>query len=306
MKYIVVGAGSIGQRHFENLKFLKADVQMIPWREIDLNSLIMKLGEIKGQVAIVVSTATNVRLPLINELAKVASALYVEKPIAFRKSDLDLIYTLPQKILRKSIGGFMMRYHPIVKLLLDKQLKDLIFASFEIGHDVNKWRENWKFEDRYASNPDGGGVLLDLCHEIDLAQLLCGTAELKYVKSIDNENFKKVDFESTLFFKNKNGLEYKVSMNYLSKELIRRGSISTKNAKYDFDLVNNSFSERSESGEKKNILHINRNTLFIDIMRDFMLLAEGYETKNPFIPRLDKIKDVCYLIAHAWESREFI
>ena len=84
-----------------------------------------------------------------------------------------------------------MRYHPIVKLLLDKQLKDLIFASFEIGHDVNKWRENWKFEDRYASNPDGGGVLLDLCHEIDLAHLLCGTAELKYVKSIDHENFKR-------------------------------------------------------------------------------------------------------------------
>ena len=73
----------------------------------------------------------------------------------------------------------------------------------------------------------------------------------------------------------------------------------TKNTKYDFDLVNNSFS-RDLSQAKKNILHINRNTLFIDIVRDFMLLARATRL-NPFIPRLDKLR--CrYLIVHAWEA----
>ena len=138
------------------------------------------------------------------------------------------------------------------KLLNQEKFENYSEVYIKCRSFLPNWRPNIDYKSSVSAKAElGGGVLLELSHEIDLANLLCGTAELKYVKSIDNENFKKVDFESTLFFKNKNGFEYKVSMNYLSKELIRRGSISTKNAKYDFDLVNNSFSERSESGEKK-------------------------------------------------------
>jgi hypothetical protein len=48
-----------------------------------------------------------------------------------------------------------------------------------------------------------------------------------------------------------------------------------------------------------------RNAMFLDFMSDFMALAQGKEPENPYIPRLDRVKDVCHVIAQAWEMREF-
>ena len=46
--------------------------------------------------------------------------------------------------------------------------------------DVKKWRKNRKFEDTYSSKKaHGGGVALDLSHEIDLLQYLVGKFKVK-------------------------------------------------------------------------------------------------------------------------------
>ena len=144
-----------------------------------------KLRPASGQAGVVIATATKVRLPLITECAKAGAALYIEKPVAYRTDDIQKIFDLPPATLERSVAGFMMRYHPMVQKLMVTPVKNIFRASFEIGHDVTQWRQNWTFADSYAADPEGGGVLLDLCHEIDLACLLCGHAPLSGVRSID-------------------------------------------------------------------------------------------------------------------------
>ena len=304
-RYFVIGSGSIGQRHAGNLTALGADVRHYGWRGIASDAVIAEIAACNGQAGVVIATATKVRLPLIEECAKAGAALYIEKPISYRTYDVQKIFDLPTATLERSVAGFMMRYHPIVQRLLETPVKNIFRASFEIGHDVTQWRQNWTFADSYAANPDGGGVLLDLCHEIDLAFLLCGHAPLSSVRSIEHPDFAGVDIATYLDFTASNGRNIGVAMDYLAPALIRRGHMIGLEQEIEYDIANAHVTHVTADERVSQNLGQERNAMFMDFMADFMALAEGRETKNPHIPRLDRMKDVCHVIAQAWEMREF-
>ena len=77
MVIAVIGAGSIGRRHAENLQALGRDVALIPWREFD-RAAFEKCSDVKGMV---IATATDVRLDLVQTCATLDIPFYVEKPL---------------------------------------------------------------------------------------------------------------------------------------------------------------------------------------------------------------------------------
>ena len=304
-RYFVIGSGSIGRRHADNLNALGANVTHYGWRGIDLETVISEIAACHGQAGVVIATATKIRLPLITECAKAGAALYIEKPVAYRTKDVEHIFDLPKATLERSVAGFMMRYHPMVRRLFDSPVSDIFRASFEIGHDVTQWRQNWTFADSYAADPDGGGVLLDLCHEIDLAYLLCGAAPLSTVTSLEHPDFVGVDIASTLDFTSPDGRNIRVAMDYLAPSLIRRGHIVGLDQEIEYDIANANLTHVTKDARVAHNSDQERNAMFLDFMSDFMALAQGKEPENPHIPRLDRVKNVCHVIAQAWEMREF-
>lgn len=304
-RYFVIGSGSIGRRHADNLTALGADVTHYGWRDINLDTVISEIASCKGQAGVIIATATKVRLPLITECAKSGAALYIEKPVAYRTDDVNKIFDLPINTLERSVAGFMMRYHPMVQRLLDTPVRNIFRACFEIGHDVTQWRQNWTFAESYAADPEGGGVLLDLCHEIDLAYLLCGNPPLTSVSSIEHPDFAGVDIATTLDFSGSDGLNMRVAMDYLAPMLIRRGHIVGLEQEIEYDIANANVTYVTADERATQNLGQERNLMFLDFMSDFMALTEGRETANPHIPRLDRVKDVCHVIAEAWEMRKF-
>ena len=58
---LVIGAGSIGRRHADNLNALGATAELIPWRSYD-RAALEKRNDVKG---VVIATATQVRLELV-------------------------------------------------------------------------------------------------------------------------------------------------------------------------------------------------------------------------------------------------
>tara|TARA_B110000977_G_scaffold201831_1_gene299069 strand:+ start:2897 stop:3847 length:951 start_codon:yes stop_codon:yes gene_type:complete len=304
-QYFVIGAGSIGQRHANNLTYLGAQVTHYGWRHLDMEDLLNRIHACNGQVGVIIATATNVRLPLITQCAEAGAALYIEKPVAYRTSDVLQIFRLPKSTLERSVAGFMMRYHPMVKQLLNSPISNIFRASFEIGYNVTKWRQNWTFADSYAANPFGGGVLLDLCHEVDLAYLLCGAVPLSSVTCIQHPDFDGVDIATTIDFSSTDGRNLRVAMDYLAPSLIRRGHIVGLDQEIEYDIANAVLTHITQSDRNKENLGQERNEMFLNFMSDFMALAEGRETTNPYVPRLDRVKDVCHVIASAWEMREF-
>ena len=74
-----------------------------------------------------------------------------------------------------------------------------------------------------------------------------------------------------------------------------------------FDYVDNSATVSSAGSIKKHRFDLEHNVMFMDIMRDFTILAEdsGCMTLSD-MPRMDLVRDSCTLIAQAWEQRKFV
>ncbi len=300
MSYLVIGAGSIGQRHLANLKGLGAEVRLLPWREVDLVDLRRAMADATGAV---IATATDIRLDLIEMAADVDLPLYIEKPLAFRPSDVAAIYDMTGGIAARSVLGYMMRYHPAVRTV-HADLPELYGFAMQIGHDVRQWRQNWSFAESYAARAEGGGVLLDLCHELDLACSLVPGLKVTTVDCVGHVDFPGVDFATRISLGGAaNG---SVAMDYLSPVFERHATLEGREERIDLNLLTADVRRRTATEDATQPHVFERNDMFLALMADFMALAEGRcPSGNPLLPRLDLVRESAELVANAWEKRTF-
>jgi len=296
--YIVLGAGSIGRRHYDNLTILGADARLVPWREAG------DLSVLDGAAGAVIATATNVRTKPIAACAARGIPMYIEKPLAYRATDVTALMDVVQPVASRSVAGFMMRYHPAFLSLIEEPI-DAFGFHLEIGHDVRQWRQNWRFADSYAANPEGGGVLLDLCHEIDMAACLFPGLKITAVNATGHDDFPGVDFATRISLTNGSSTG-EVVMDYLTPAGVRHIALRGRKEALDLDLLACQAKRWSADSTGNQSWQFERNDMFLALMRDFMALVEGREpSDNPLLPRLDRVAESAALIAQAWEARTF-
>ena len=300
MRVLVIGAGSIGKRHHQNLVTLGADARLLPWRQSG-GALDTALAETD---AVIIATATQIRLPLIRACAERGLPFYVEKPLAYDTAGLAAIMEAAAPVAARSVAGFMMRYHPAIRHLADSDLSDIFRFGFEIGHDVTQWRQNWRFSDSYAALPEGGGVLLDLCHELDMAACLFPGLALGAVESLGHAAYPGVDVATQIGL-SQSGRTGSVAMDYLLPVSTRRITLRGTERLYDLDLIAGRYSITGKNPMAPEF-PFERNEMFLGLMQDFLALAAGRTpSDNPLLPGLDRVGESCGLIARAWESRRF-
>lgn len=303
MRVLVIGSGSIGRRHSDNLASLGAAVTTLSWREAGLSGALLAMDAAQ---AVVVATATDVRLPLIEAAAARGLPMYVEKPLAFAPDEVEAIAETAAPVADRSMLGYMMRYHPALRALAAMDLSDVFQFALTIGHDVTQWRANWRFSDSYAAQAAGGGVLLDLCHELDMALCLFPGLEVTKVESIGHAAFPGVDFASRISLLHQ-GLVGDVSMDYLTPGLHRRAHLRGTERMQDFDFASQVYRVTDGAGLQNLDLPLERNAMFMAAARDFLALAFGGATAgNPLMPRLDLCLGSARLVAQAWAARQFI
>jgi predicted dehydrogenase len=303
MKVLVIGSGSIGRRHSDNLGTLGAAPRLLSWREAGLSGALAALDQAE---AVVIATATDIRLPLIEAAATRGLPMYIEKPLAFRPEEVEAIAAVSAPVADRSMLGYMMRYHPAVRALAAMDLADVFQFALTIGHDVTQWRANWRFSESYAARADGGGVLLDLCHELDLAACLFPGLKVTGVESLGHPAFPGVDFASRISLAAE-GLVGDVSMDYLTPLLHRRTILRGTERMQDFDFAAQIYRLTDPAGSRLLDLPLDRNAMFLDAMRDFLGLAFGGPLSgNLLMPRLDLCLLSARLMADAWGKRVFV
>lgn len=308
MKILVIGAGSAGKRHHENLVALGADSTLMAYSEFaDADSgAPPDETRVRGWDGAVVATSTHIRLEVVRRLAAAGVPLYIEKPLAFRTADVLEIVDAAKDVASRSMVGFMMRYHPALRYLGDTDLTGIYRFSFEIGHDVTRWRPGRHFAGSYGARADGGGVLLDLCHELDMASFLFPGARELSVRCLGHEDYPGVDFCASVALSGPSAPLGYVSMDYLSPVYIRGMTLRGTDASFEFDLAADSYLRDAGNGPVNLPLRCERNELFLAAMRDFLNLVAGRPVSDSrYVPRLDLAAEGCLLIARAWEAREF-
>ena len=306
MKILVVGAGSIGKRHADNLHALGCTEILMPHSRFVSEGWYSKQDQLKEYDGAVIATATHQRLEIIRCLAAADLPLYIEKPLCSSLSEFEAIEEATEHVATRSMVGFMMRYHPAFQIFAGMDLSRVYSYNFEIGHDVRKWRENWVFSKSYAARNDSGGVLLDLCHELDMALCLFPGTTRYSAESLGHPRYPKVDFCTRIALSDGRTRLGTVSMDYLSPVSFRRLSFRGIDFNADFDF-NTGKGELHWMNQSRRIeFPHERDDLFLSAMVDFLNLAADRSVSiSKHFPRLDLAMSNCAMIAKAREERRF-
>ena len=76
--YFVVGSGSIGRRHFANLKTMGKSAELLSWRRFGAQGITQKLASRTGNAAVIIATATDIRAELVAICAAYRAPMYIE------------------------------------------------------------------------------------------------------------------------------------------------------------------------------------------------------------------------------------
>lgn len=187
MKALVVGCGSIGRRHIKNLSEFKKVKKIYVYTRLKncINSISCKKGKIEildtladadVDFAIVCNeTCKHIDAALL--LAKKGINLFIEKPIAHNLKKINLLKRIVRNKRIKLFVGYNLRFlkalNYIKKQLASNALGNLYFAKIEAGQYLPQWRGGVDYRNSYSSHQKkGGGVSLDLSHEIDYMRYL--------------------------------------------------------------------------------------------------------------------------------------
>lgn len=298
---LVIGAGSIGRRHFDNLTALGVRAELHPWRSFDRAAVTVR-EDVAGMV---IATETPIRLELIKLCAAKGWPFYAEKPLAWRVDQARAIHAAAAPVAAQSLVGFMMRWHPVIRALAAMDLSDTFRIQAEIGHDVRQWRANWRFGDSYAARAEGGGVLLDLCHEIDLVAALFPGLTVQDARSMGHPGFPGVDFATSLHVSTPSGAAGQIAMDYLAPVFTRKLTLVGLSRRVEADLLASRLTIHGAEGIETQDFPFERNEMFLSAMRSFLALASGQAIVDPLLPRFDRMEASSLLIAQAWEARQF-
>jgi len=193
MKFLMIGCGSIGQRHIRNLQFLRAgeiiafDIASAKLEEVQRKygvTAVSKLDQAWAQNPdiVLITTPTSLHIPMALEAAEHGCHLFIEKPLSHSMEGVDKLIDMVQAKGLVTLVGCNMRFHPgiaKVKALLDEgAIGHVIAARVQVGQYLPDWHPGEDYRQMYSARRDlGGGVILDAIHEIDYICWMLGEVE---------------------------------------------------------------------------------------------------------------------------------
>ena len=251
MKIGVIGFGSIGRRHCENLIRLGYhDITLLRERskgnDLNLKELFSEEEFLSVPFDFVIlSNPTALHFKFLSKLIPRQLNLLVEKPISANRDEADQLNILLQKYKGLGLCAYNLRFHPCVKkvseLLEDNYLGKIYSARFFVGQYLPDWRPGSDYRYSYsASKSMGGGVVLDLIHEIDMAAFLCGNVKNSLHAIVDKVSDLEIETEDIVevHYRSKTDALISIHMDYLLKGYSRHFEIICKNGSIDCDLFN--------------------------------------------------------------------
>ncbi len=187
-KVLIIGLGSIAQRHIKALRKIDPEVRILAlrsdssvkaWEGIEN---IFSYTAIPGDVDfILVSNPTSEHYQTIEQILdqSIKKPLFIEKPPFHSLKDTEHLLEKIKKAEIKTYTAFNFRFHPVIQWLkANIPGKRLLEVQAYCGSYLPGWRLGRDYREIYsAQKAKGGGVHLDLIHELDYLLWLLGRPE---------------------------------------------------------------------------------------------------------------------------------
>ena len=296
MKVLIIGLGSIGLKHLQVLKKIKPSCEVYALRSS------IKASKVKGVINvfsyedipsdlsfIIISNPTGHHRKTIQKCLNFSVPLFIEKPPLKNVFGADQILQKIKKQSVKTYVAFNLRFHPVIQWLKKNiDHNKIIETTIYCGSYLPDWRPNIDYRKTYSANrEDGGGVTLDLIHEIDYSIWLFGTPNQTYSKALKLSKLEiNTEDYANFIFEYANSV-LSIQLNYFRKIPKRTIEIVFENDVWYADLLNstviNGYNEIIFKAEK-------------DIMKTYE------KQMNYFISNLDRNESYMNSFAEACQT----
>ncbi len=308
-KFLICGLGSIGQRHYKNLRSLGHAVAVFRMGGGANTPFIEKfLAEetAAGRPAVAyhdfdeaiaafnpdavfVTNPNSKHLDLALRAARMGRNLFIEKPLSNNLAGVEELKVLAEKKKLKVMIAYNLRWHPLLqkmKALVDGgEIGQPLSAHVEMGENIEDWHPWEDYLKAYAAYKDGGGgAVLCFSHDIDYLYWFFGKPEKVHTiggkitpLGGDAEDMVK----SLLAYKN--GLIVSLHLDYWQRPPKRWFDvIGTKGrVLWDYCAKTLTLTPREKS-QPPTVFQLpdgfDRNDMFLDEIKDFISALNGEKT----------------------------
>ena len=247
MKILIVGLGSIAKKHISAIKLHEPNAEIYALRS-STNAVsyenIKDLYEWDSVLAmkfdfIIISNPTANHREAIKKLKNLKTPLFIEKPLFDSLEGKELVKELDENNVPTYIACNL-RFLKVIKELFhltkEKRINEI---NVYCGSYLPEWRPDTDYKRCYSANPEmGGGVHIDLIHEIDYIYWELGNP-ISVNKTFSNKS--SLDIRAYDYANYQ--LEYKdfyvnVILNYYRRDSKRTCEIITSEGTYVADLLN--------------------------------------------------------------------
>ena len=289
MKFLVIGTGSIGSRHINNLRSLGVEASTFSYRECKKLSLKQGWGDIDNSIlkhldqqydAVIVANSSELHANVAVMALGKGHNLFIEKPVSLTMEGVHNLVSasLPSKSIIEC--GFMLRTHP--NLIWMKSCIDsgAIGKVMHLKASVGQWLPDWRPGTNYmasysALKAKGGGVIFDLIHELDLVHWMIGSIQEVFAMtshldelSIETEAIAHINLKST------SGVLAQISMDYVRPGYERSLEVIGLDGVLKWDYLLGTVTMHTKNRVEK-IVHrlppsFDRNEMFLNHMKHFI------------------------------------
>ena len=295
---VIIGFGSIGERHANILKkyFYFKNIWILTNRKNTKKYNVIKniheLKKINFEYLVISSNTTKHfnQLKYIENNFK-SKKILVEKPLFHKYKKLKIKNN-------KIFVGYNLRFHPIIKYLKKKVKNNKILDVKVICNSfLPEWRKNIKYyNSSSASKQKGGGVVLDLSHELDYVNWIMGNIKINYSQKgkksklqINTEDYLKLIGKA-------GGANFSLDLNYFSRIPRRTIQIDCEKFSIFSDLINNTIEFKSKNKKfLKRFKKLNRNYTYYEqhkeiLKNKFSLNSCNFHSALKIMKLIDQIK----------------
>jgi len=299
MRVLIVGLGSIAQKHIKALQEIDQSVEFIALRsgksEREVNGVenIYSLTELKEKPDfVIISNPTNKHFEAIKNVLPLNTPLFVEKPVLDTLNRAESLLRKINKLNTTTYIGCNLRFHPCIQFLKENLGRRRLYeANIYSGSYLPDWRANRDYRDVYSAKSEmGGGVHLDLIHEVDYSYWLWGEPN-----DIDTSFRKISDLEINSMDYAHYSMKYPdknvhITLNYYRKQPKRMLELVLKNDVWNVNLLENEIFSVNE----KRVIFSSEGTMidtYKSQMKYFLDLLKGEkDTMNNFRESLQVLK----------------
>ena len=301
MNILIIGLGSIGWKHVAAIRELVPNALIYALRSskeavIELNiQNIYSILDIDFKLDfIIISNPTVFHEDTITRCLEIGCPLFIEKPVLANLKNSD---SLALEIERKNIITYVacnMRFHPSIQFLKNElltKINKINEVNIYCGSYLPEWRPGRDFRTIYSTKKNmGGGVHLDLIHELDYCLWLFGKPEgfkniKRSVSSLSIDSIDSAQFHLFYPFFTAN-----ISVNYYRRDAKREIEIVTDENTYFIDLITNKIIDKLS----RNIIfeqEFNMKETYINQLNYFLNhISHQKQTMNDFNCGIESLK----------------